>query len=203
VQSFKLKKKKIKILIIEKSDIIRQGLAALLTAKNNTPLIVEQCNGESEIKHSIHKSSPQILIASPSVFKQNEKQITSVKEKSQILLVAFVYSYHDPDSLKYYDGIIYLNDKAKKIQANINDLLKPHTNSNSTSQSEALTGREKEVLKLLVSGNTTKQIATTLFISTHTVNTHRKNIMRKLDIKTVSGLTIFAVLNNIITLKEV
>jgi len=198
-----LKKKKTKILIIEKSDIIRQGLSALLTEKNNTPLIVEQCNGESEMKHSVNNSSPQILIASPDVFKQNEKQITTLKEKSQILLVGFVYSFHDPDSLKFYDGVIYLNDKAEKIQATINGLLKPDTSSNITAQSETLTSREKEILKLLVSGNTTKQIANILFISTHTVNTHRKNIMRKLDIKTVSGLTIFAVLNNIITLKEV
>ena len=198
-----MKQKKIKILIIEKSDIIRQGLSALLTDKNNTPLVVEHCNGESEMNHSVHKSSPQIVIASPDVFQQNEKQIIDLKEKFQILLVGFVYSFYEPDSLKNYDGIIYLNDKAEKIQTTIKELLKADTSSSNNSQSETLTDREKEILKLLVSGNTTKQIAATLFISTHTVNTHRKNIMRKLDIKTVSGLTIFAVLNNIITLKEV
>ncbi|MCG8332751.1 MAG: LuxR C-terminal-related transcriptional regulator [Chitinophagales bacterium] len=73
---------------------------------------------------------------------------------------------------------------------------------NTHSSNEPLSSREKEILKLLVNGNTTKQIATALHISPHTVNAHRKNIMRKLDIKTVSGLTIYAVLNNIITLKE-
>lgn len=60
-----------------------------------------------------------------------------------------------------------------------------------------LTGREIEILKLLVEENSTKQIAGKLFISTHTVETHRKNLLRKLDVKSTIGLVRFAVENNI------
>jgi len=197
-----LKKKKIKILIIESSDIIRQGLSSLLADKNNTPIVIEHCNGENEIQHSILHAAPKILIASPTVFEQHEKQLNALKEKYELLFICLVYTFQHPDSLTNYDGLIYLNDSAKKIQTTIDDLIKSHDQSNTNTQNETLTTRETEILKLLVNGNTTKQIATTLHISTHTVNAHRKNIMRKLDIKTVSGLTIYAVLNNIITLKE-
>ena len=197
-----MKKKTIKILIVEKSDILRQGLSALLMDKNNTLFAIEQCNGENETQHSIHKVIPKILIASPSVFEKNEKEINILKEKYEMLSVCLVYSFQQPERISNYDGLIYLNDSTKKIQTVLDELLKSHTPLNSSSQSDNLTSREKEILKLLVNGNTTKQIATELHISTHTVNAHRKNIMKKLDIKTVSGLTIYAVLNNIITLKN-
>ena len=197
-----MKKKTTKILIIEKSDIIRQGLSVLLVDKNNTSFSIKQCNGDCDIQHSIHKASPKILVTNPSIFEQNEKQIKALKEKYQMLLIGLVYSFQHPNRLANFDGLIYINDKAEQIQTTINKLLKSHNTTDNSSSNELLTNREKEILKLLVSGNTTKQIATTLHISTHTVNAHRKNIMRKLDIKTVSGLTIYAVLNNIITLKE-
>ena len=189
-------------MIVEKSDIIRQGLSKVLTHKNNSHFVVEQCKGEIELLHSVHKSAPKILIASPSFLEENQKQIEALNEKYQMLLVGLVYSFQNPDSLTNYDEVIYINDKAEKIQSTINDLLKTNNTNGETIPSESLTSREKEILKLLVNGNTTKEIATTLNISTHTVNAHRKNIMRKLDIKTVSGLTIYAVLNNIISLKE-
>ena len=52
-------------------------------------------------------------------------------------------------------------------------------------------------------GLTNQQIADSLFLSAHTVMTHRKNISSKLGIKSVSGLTVYAIVNNIITIEEV
>ncbi|MDD4085903.1 MAG: helix-turn-helix transcriptional regulator, partial [Bacteroidales bacterium] len=63
--------------------------------------------------------------------------------------------------------------------------------------------REISILKLVALGNTNNEIADKLFISAHTVMTHRKNITRKLGIKTVSGLTVYAILNQLIKLEEV
>lgn len=198
-----MKRKKTNILIVEKSDIIRNGLYHLLLDKNNEPLCIEQCNNEMDILQSVHLASPKVLIASPTIFEQNATKIKSLKEKYQLLLVGLIYSYQHPDQLKSFDAIIYINDKADKIQSTINKLIASKDKENNPVQEETLSSREREILKLLVSGNTTKQIANTLFISTHTVNAHRKNIMRKLDIKTIPALTIYAVLNNIISLKEV
>ena len=61
-----------------------------------------------------------------------------------------------------------------------------------------LSKREKEVLTEIAKGYTNKEIADRLFISVHTVMTHRKNIMNKLKIHSLSGLTIYALLNNLV-----
>ena len=68
---------------------------------------------------------------------------------------------------------------------------------------EELSHREKEVLKLVALGLTNKVIAEKLYISTHTVITHRKNITAKLGIKTIAGLTVYAVINKLITPEEI
>jgi DNA-binding CsgD family transcriptional regulator len=64
--------------------------------------------------------------------------------------------------------------------------------------SEELTSREKDVLKLVALGHSNKVIAEKLFISIHTVISHRKNITEKTGIKSISGLTVYAILNNLI-----
>jgi DNA-binding NarL/FixJ family response regulator len=64
-----------------------------------------------------------------------------------------------------------------------------------------LTAREKEVLHLLTDGCTNKEIAKRLKISVRTVETHRKNIMQKLSIKTLAGLIKFSIANNLILLE--
>jgi DNA-binding CsgD family transcriptional regulator/iron-sulfur cluster repair protein YtfE (RIC family) len=71
--------------------------------------------------------------------------------------------------------------------------------SNSCNQ---LSSREVDVLKLLVKGFSNKEVSNTLFISTHTVMSHRKNISRKLNIRSVAGLTVYAILNGIINMDE-
>lgn len=68
---------------------------------------------------------------------------------------------------------------------------------------EELSARETEVLKLVARGLMNKQIADELSISLHTVISHRKNITRKLGIKTVSGLTVYALLNGLITSEDI
>ncbi len=65
-----------------------------------------------------------------------------------------------------------------------------------------LSDRERTILRYVALGFTNKEIAERLFISTHTVITHRKNITRKIGIKTVSGLTVYALLNHLIETEE-
>jgi len=66
-----------------------------------------------------------------------------------------------------------------------------------TTGSVELSDREKTILIALAQGLTNKEIADKLYISTHTVISHRKNIVRKTGIKTVSGLTLYALFNNL------
>lgn len=67
---------------------------------------------------------------------------------------------------------------------------------------ESLSEREKDIVRCVVSGLTNKEIAEQLFISINTVLTHRKNIARKLEIHSVSGLTIYAIASGIVKLED-
>lgn len=79
----------------------------------------------------------------------------------------------------------------------------PASTETANSTSDTLSEREKEVLACLVRGLSNKEISAKLFISVNTVLTHRKNISRKLDIHSVSGLTIYAIVNQIVNLDDV
>lgn len=68
---------------------------------------------------------------------------------------------------------------------------------------ETLTMREKEVLRWIANGMSAKEIADKMCISVHTVNTYRKNIGSKLNIHSITGLAMYAVLHNIIDINEI
>lgn len=91
--------------------------------------------------------------------------------------------YFDSDETEIEDAVLTIIKEAKKNE------------SGSESQ---LSAREKEVLRELAGGKTNKEIADTLCISINTVITHRKNISGKLGIHSVSGLSLYAVMNGII-----
>lgn len=86
-----------------------------------------------------------------------------------------------------------------KIQQIVSGILNTSNNQSiPLSESSELTTREKDVLKLVALGHSNKEIADQLFISIHTVISHRKNITEKLGIKSISGLTVYAILNKLI-----
>ena len=80
----------------------------------------------------------------------------------------------------------------------INILSEKNEDNNLDCEGISLSEREIEIIKLISDGLTNKEIADKLYLSTHTVNTHRKNIMHKLNIKNTAGIVIYAVKENII-----
>jgi len=86
------------------------------------------------------------------------------------------------------------NDVSAKISRMINQ---------NPDNSEALSDREKDVIISLVQGMTNKEIADHLCISINTVITHRRNIARKLQIHSPAGLTIYAIVNNLVDISSV
>jgi DNA-binding CsgD family transcriptional regulator len=68
-----------------------------------------------------------------------------------------------------------------------------------TCEPVVLSDRENEIIKLIAEGNTNPQIADLLFLSSHTVNTHRKNIMTKLGVKNTAGIVMYAVKTNLVS----
>lgn len=102
-----------------------------------------------------------------------------------------------------FDKVIFEYDSPEDIWKKIDSLLVRPEPEESKGSSEDLTDREKEVLIELVKGFTNKEIGENLNLSVHTVISHRKNITRKLDIKSSSGLTIYAIMNHLISIDEV
>ena len=80
---------------------------------------------------------------------------------------------------------------------------KAEKETTSAAQQEMLSEREREIVGCIVRGMTNKEIAENLFISVNTVLTHRKNISRKLNIHSVSGLTIYAIVNKLVNVGDI
>ena len=122
------------------------------------------------------------------------------KELSSSIWIGLVYSLFEQKLLSLFDEIIYINDTPNAIVNKIQKLPNISQNSRADKMQETLSDREIEVLKLLVAGHSNKEIADKLNISTNTVISHRKDISQRTSIKSVSGLTIYAVVNNIINI---
>lgn len=89
--------------------------------------------------------------------------------------------------------------KRKQFSDQVLDMiLELSDNHDTTPESSGLTRSEKEIVKLIADGHTTKEIALKKHISFHTVVTHRKNIFRKLEINNVSELIMFAIRKGLI-----
>ena len=109
----------------------------------------------------------------------------------------FVTTYVEQAVLKQYHAVIEIDDTKQKIESKLHDALLDK-NNNEPKENYELSDREKDVLIAVAKGKTNKEIADELCLSIHTVITHRKNINRKTGIKTISGLTVYALLNNLI-----
>jgi len=86
---------------------------------------------------------------------------------------------------------------SKVSQMMLDGYLRPHTDGETSNQC-VLTPREREVIQLVAEGKSTKEVATALSLSVKTAETHRTNLMRKLDLHSVADLTIYAVRNGIV-----
>jgi DNA-binding NarL/FixJ family response regulator len=94
---------------------------------------------------------------------------------------------------KFFCGQIL--ETIRKASIDVNDL----DFDSFTCEAIVLSERENEIIKLIAEGNTNTQIADFLFLSNHTVNTHRKNIIAKLGVKNTAGIVMYAVKTNLVS----
>lgn len=101
----------------------------------------------------------------------------------------------------YFDGAITLFDSLEDIEKKVKPFICCGEEVVSGEPNE-LSQREKEIVASVAQGRTNKEIADLFNISVHTVITHRKNISRKTGITTIPGLTVYAIINNLVNIKE-
>ncbi|WP_291856893.1 LuxR C-terminal-related transcriptional regulator [Marinilabilia sp.] len=188
-----------KVLIAETSYLVRKGLVSLL----------EQTEGVAELKaaghpdtivQTIKEYNPDILLLNSAIqLPISHNELTSILH-SKARIIYIINTPLPEDSPSHQISVF---DTKNKLTEKISYHLKQYETTEEKEEAEDLTPREKLILKHVALGFTNKEIATKLFISTHTVISHRKNITRKLDIKTVSGLTVYSLINGIIKMEDI
>jgi DNA-binding CsgD family transcriptional regulator len=177
--------------IIHKSPIIQQGVKNILLSRNigiSDMMISFPVTGTfSNWKGLL------ILVDTQYVELINKYSKILIKNGNTIFGIALSGPYNK--LISCFDEIIYLDDDIDNIIQKISRYITLVSVKKSNNQ---LSAREIELLTMVAQGFSNKQIADVLFISIHTVITHRKNITSKLGIKSISGLTLYAALNNLL-----
>lgn len=136
-----------------------------------------------------------------------EKDHSGVEETLQDLRnIVVEHLPKDADQQEAFNVIRQINALADDIKRHIileETLLEERWQEPADDESDVLSPREKEILVCVAKGMLNKEIADVNNISIHTVITHRKNITRKTGIKTVAGLTAYALLNNLIDINSI
>jgi len=185
------------------NSLVKKGLVELISSINpETELIF--CDRIKEIyQYKDDKSLiiilDQKLIPNPCVY-----CLDKIKNAFQTCKLIAITEKKLPDNLgPYFEEIIYSSESETEITSKLIKIYgELETKKNQSSSNSQLSEREIEILRSVALGLTNKEIGDKLFISAHTVITHRKNITTKLGIKTIAGLTVFAILNGIISSDE-
>ncbi len=183
------------IVIIEPSAIIREGILHVLSKSGHFSRLSSLQSPENLF--AVHL--PEVVIINPQLIQNQQKHFQQIqKELHQTRWIGLVSNLFDPVLLAMFDAVLSVHDTEQTILDAISRL---QLNREENREEEILSERETDVLRLLVSGLSNKEIADKLNISAHTVISHRKNISQKTGIKSLSGLTIYAVVQNVISLK--
>ena len=187
-----------RILLIEKSPIVAAGFATILQ-KQATFEVSSVTDNLSRISERIVVDHPDLIVLNPSLVDYSKRNTfrSLIPDAQNIPIVALVYHYFDQQWLRSFNRVIEINEDAEKINNQLTDALNSFTEPAESSELYELSDREREVLVELSKGLSNKEIADKLHISVHTVITHRKNIIKKTGIKSVAGLTVYAMLNNL------
>src|SRR5579863_498562 len=213
--------KNLKILIADDHDIVRRGIRSLIEARPEWKVCDEAHSGREAVAKAEEKK-PDIVILDVSMPELNgleaARRIKKVSPNSEILILSVHYS--DQLIKEILDagvrGFVVKSDSDRDLVIAVESLAnhKPFFTSMATEvmlmnfQRPAsapisgvrtrLTSREREIVQLLSEGKSSKEVASSLGISVKTAETHRANIMRKLEIHSVSELVRYAVRNQII-----
>jgi DNA-binding NarL/FixJ family response regulator len=199
-----MKAKKYRIALIEPSILLSEGLKAIFHAHPEFEIVSYSTN----IPHFLERPTavpPDIILINPMVIDfQRQNHVRSVfSAYPGALLVAIVYQFIDQDVLKQYHGSITVFDDPRKIQKKLNHAINTTHGAPEAIDNFDLSDREKEILMSVVRGLQNKEIADMHNISIHTVISHRKNISRKTGIKSVAGLTVYALLHHLLDQDEI
>ncbi len=204
----------LRIAVAETSVIVRSGVVAVLKRLPGVQVRPVEVASPEALESCLHMDTPDILLVNPTFggwFNMTEFRTDAVH--ASVKCIALNCNITDTSILQPYDESITLHEDIESLQqkilrvisygVTIDDEEEQKDTPTPSSEAEQLSQREKEIVICVVKGMTNKEIAECLFLSIHTVNTHRRNIARKLEIHSAAGLTIYAIVNKLVELSEV
>lgn len=190
------------VFIIHRSEIIRRGLSLIL--QDYFKMEITQLSSARDLSSFTGISNSTTIVIIDAYGDQNPEAIEILRKNNDVYLVGFYTENEKPTSDSLYDYQLSELASALQIQKLIQVIRKAGSKTkNGLPENGELTLREKEVIKLIALGLSNKEIAEKLFISIHTVISHRKNITEKLGIKSISGLTVYAIMNNLLDIEDI
>ncbi len=210
--------KKTRILIADDHDVVRSGLRALLHSFPDFSVIGEAADGEEAVRLASERKPDVILMDISMPRLDGIEATTHIIEQQPDARVVILSVHEDEEYVRRIlkagaRGYVLKNARRKEIAQAVRSALSgdrffspgisriivdgyikrsadspPGQQQPETQGDQRLTKRELEILGLIANGLTNKQIADQLFLSFRTVNTHRTNIMQKLDIHDTAGL---------------
>lgn len=213
----------LRILVVDDHDIIRRGLKDLLTAKAGWEICGEAKTGKEAVTLS-EQLKPDVIVMDISMPDLNgmeaARRIHKILPKTGILILTMHFSDQLVREVVEAGarGYILKSDADKELVTAVDSIANRRTFFTPRASEmlldgfsrhitgadlkiprrDRLTTREREVVQLLAEGKTSKEVASALGISVKTAETHRANIMRKLELHSVSELVRYAIKNQII-----
>ncbi|HWZ96592.1 MAG TPA: response regulator transcription factor [Candidatus Dormibacteraeota bacterium] len=213
----------LRILVADDHDIIRRGLKSLLTARPGWEICAEAKNGREAVSLA-EEHKPDVVVMDVSMPELNGLEAVRRIRKQLPKTEIVVLTLHFSDQLVHdiveagAKGYIMKSDADRDLVAAVealsvrrsfftpragemvlNGFKKRDTKPDGEHEfRNRLTAREREIVQLLAEGKSSKEVAVALGISVKTAETHRANIMRKLELHSVSELVRYAVKNQII-----
>jgi DNA-binding NarL/FixJ family response regulator len=189
------------ILIIEPSFLLREGFKTLFSQMGLSFRMEETDLPVANLGKLIQRSQAKLIIVNPILLQQ--PIINRADSAFAGLIFAGLINEKTNDAITgQFDAVVPCNAGRPLLIETFEDLFRKRGLIEDVQSDQQLSERETEILRFVALGLTNNEIGEKLFISVHTVMTHRKNITRKLGIKTVSGLTVYAILNKIIQAEE-
>tara|TARA_R110002049_G_scaffold116110_1_gene268488 strand:+ start:53872 stop:54513 length:642 start_codon:yes stop_codon:yes gene_type:complete len=211
----------IKILLVDDHQILRDGIRNVIEKNANMKVIAEAIDGRAAIK-LCEQLKPDVVIMDIAMAGLNgveaTKKIVQEAPKTKVIALsmhsnkrfvlgmfkagAYGYLLKDCDSEELIKAIKTVSINQKYIAQNISGVILNELISGQQEEESNLTSREREILQLIAEGKSSKNIGEILFLSSKTVDTHRKNIMDKLDLHSLPELTSYAIKIGLISIDK-
>lgn len=192
------------VLLIVPSLIVARGLESVFNDLGEFKVVGVLSDFSHNSDTRLRNIEADIILMDPQVldFETRKNGRSFIGEYLDVPVVALETSVMREDLLKQYDEVVNLYDEPTTIIKKLRSAMETQQDSSKVDSND-LSSREKEILVCVAKGMLNKEIADRFNLSIYTVITHRKNITRKTGIKTVAGLTVYALLNNLIDINSV